>query len=161
MQIQTVRTFNVQNFPLNIRSYGFSNYLRIQTVRTFNVHNFPLNLSSSGYSISLSIHIFRTFNVNNFPLNLNSTGYLISLQILTFRTYKMDTISHWIFLILDIQFLRKARHSILIKCTQFPDELTKFWIFNFSANPDSLNIYNVHNFSPNLRNFGYSISLQN
>ena len=43
---------------------------------------------------------------------------------------------------------------------QFPVEFSEFWIFNFFATPDIPCKYNVQNFFFNLRNSGYSISLQ-
>ena len=41
----------------------------------YNIHNFPLNLRNFGYSISKQNHTFRTFNAHNFPLNLHSSGF--------------------------------------------------------------------------------------
>ena len=66
-------------------------------------------------------------------MNFRSSGDSIFLEIQTFRIYIMYTISRWIFGILKIHIFCKSA----IPC-----------------------IYNVHNFSFNLRNFGYSISLE-
>ena len=182
LQIKTFRTFNVHNFPLNLRSFGFSIYLQIQTIHTLKVHNFLPNLRNSGFSIYLQIQTFRTNNIYNFPLNLHRSGCSISLEIQTIRTFIMYTISRWILEILDIQFLRKTRHSVhliyiislwiyvvlnfqftcksrqpYIYCTQFTMEFTQFWILNYFVNLDIPYIYNLHKFALNLRNFGYSI----
>ena len=91
-QNQTFRTFHVHNFPLNLHSSGFSIYLKIQTICTFNEQNFPLNLRSSAYSIYLQIHTVGTFNVHN---------------------------SHWIYKILDFQFLPKTRLSVIYSVLDF------------------------------------------
>ena len=91
------------------------------------------------------------------------------------------TITRWIYTIQDIQFFCKSKPFVHL-LTQFVVEFTLFWIFNFSANLDNpyvqctqfplkfmlflysiflqiqtIYVYNVHNFSLNLRNFGCSI----
>ena len=80
------------------------------------------------------------------PLKLRSSRYSIFRQIQTFRTYITYRIFRQIFATLDIQFFGKSNHSVHIQCTQFPIEFSQFWIFNFSANLDVPDIYNVHNF---------------
>ena len=51
LQIQTFRTYNGHNFPLNLCNFVYSIFLQIQTLCTYNVHNFSLNLRYSGHSI--------------------------------------------------------------------------------------------------------------
>ena len=75
-------------------------------------------------------------SVHNFPLNLYISRYSISLQIQIFRTYIMYTVFRLIYAVPDFQFICKSRHSVYLYCTQFPVELMKLWIFNFSTKQD-------------------------
>ena len=123
-------------FSLNLRSSRYSIYLQIQTVRTCNVHNFPCNLCYSGFSIYLQIQTFRTYNVHNFLSNLYISRYPISLQIQIFRTYKMYTIPAEFKKFSIFNFSTKPDIPY-IYCTQFPIKFTKFRMFNLFENPDS------------------------
>ena len=151
---------NVHNFPLNFQSSKNSIFLQIQTVRTYNVQNFPLNFRSSRHSIFLQNQRCRTYIM--YIISRWIFGVLdiqFFLQIQTFRTYIMYRISRWIYAILDINF--SANSNIpYIWCTQFPVEFAQFRTVNFSANPNNLYKYNVHNFLSNLCSFGCSIFLQ-
>ena len=134
--------YNVHNFPLNFRSSGHLIFLLIQTFRTYITHTifgwifaaldiqffgksnnsvhiqctqFPIEFSQFWiFNFSANPNLPYIYNVNNFPLNFRSCGDSILLEIQTFRIYIMCTISHWISLVLDIQFFCKFRNSVHI-----------------------------------------------
>jgi len=60
----TIRTYNVPNFPLNLRNSGFSTFLQIQTFHTHNGKNFQLNLCK--IFNFLEIRTIHTYNLHNF-----------------------------------------------------------------------------------------------
>ena len=111
---------------------GYSIFLEIQTIYTYNVHKFQLNLCNSRFLMFLQIRTICIYNAHNFPNNLCHSGYLIFLQIQSIRTYNVHNF-RWIYTILDIPFLCKSRHSIHIIYTILA-EFKQFLIFNFFAN---------------------------
>ena len=145
---------------------GFSIYLQILTVSTFCVHNFPLNLRSSRFSISPHIQTFHThitYTISRWIdeildiLFLHKTKHSVYLlytisrgifAVLDFQfickskhsVHVMYIISRWIYIFQDIQHLCESRYSVHIKIYTSPTEFTKFWIFNFSLEPDFLYI---------------------
>ena len=90
LQIQTLRTYNLHNFPLNLCHSGFKFFCKSRH-SVHNVNNFLLNIRNSTYSIFLSIQTICTYNVHNFLLNLCNSGYSIFLQIKTFHTYNVHS----------------------------------------------------------------------
>ena len=147
----------MHNFSLNLCNSGYSIFHQTQTFRTYNGHNFPLNLCNFVYSIFLHIQTFCTYDVHNFPLNLRNSRYLIFLQILTICTYNVHNLlwntQFWIF-----NFFANLNNPY-VQCTQFP---VKFMLFLYSIflQIQTIYVYNVHNFSLNLRNSGCSIFLK-
>ena len=80
--------YNVHNFPLNFRSYGYSIFLQMQTFRTHIMYT----ISRWIYAV-LDIQIFWKFR---------------------YSAHTMYTVCRWIFAIMDIQFFCKSKHSVHI-----------------------------------------------
>ena len=74
---------------------------------------FPVEFSQFWrFNFSKNPDIPQIYNVYNFPLNFWSSGYSYFLQIQTFYAYILYIISLLIYVILDIQFLWKSKHSV-------------------------------------------------
>ena len=91
-----------------------SNFLQIQTIHTSYVHNFPFNLRNSRYLNFLQIQTIRTSNVQNFTLNLcnfvHSTYLQNSISCKSKQSeHLMYKISDWIYAILFIQRIYKIQ----------------------------------------------------
>ena len=113
LQIQIFRTYIVYTISHRIFAVWTVNFLQIQTFRTYNVHNFPLNLRSYGnqfffkskHSVRIMYWIFRRFyGVLGIQFFCKSRNYVLI-------TYK---ISSSISAVLDIQIFCKSRRSVRI-----------------------------------------------
>ena len=111
------------------------NFPQIQTIRTSNVHNFPLDLHNSSYSNFLQIQTSHTSIVRNFSLHLRNSGYSILCKSRQ-SVHMMYFISCRINAILDIQFFCKSTQSIDIMYT-ISREIYAILDIQFSANPDN------------------------
>ena len=127
-----------------------SKFLHIQTIRTYNVHNFTLNLCNPYIQRISRVRIFCK-SKQSVHIIYSISGWIYTIQDIQilFKSRQfvnlMYSISSWIYAILCIQqvcrvqFFCKSKHSILIMYT-FPVEFVQFWIFNLSANPNNLYI---------------------
>ena len=92
-------------------------FCKIQTVRTFDVHNFLLNIRCSGYSNSLQIQTFRTYIMYTISRWIDEIFDIQFLCKTRLFVHLMYTISIWIYAVLDFQFICKSRQSVHLMYT--------------------------------------------
>ena len=106
--------YNVHNFLLNLRNFGYSISLQNQTFHTYKMYT----ISHWIYEI-LDIQFFLK---TGYSVHLLSTIYRWIYAVLGFQficksrrsVHLLYTISCWIYAILDFHFICKSRHLVCI-----------------------------------------------